>query len=168
MILAENYYFLGAEEEKGQDIKDIEEVESRKDREAERKEKETKKKRKSGSKHGKKSGKRSGMKSGKKNGRKSKNSGKRFGKKSANKTGKRSGNKSGGKSGRKSTRKGGERKQSPEIRASTCLNISCIDTAVGYLRMLKDKVANFDKQIARIGKQNKTGSKKSNIHELKG
>ena len=46
-----------------------------------------------------------------------------------------------------------------QARASTCLEISCIDTAVGYMKLLKDKVANFGKQNARITKQNKTGSK---------
>ena len=52
-----------------------------------------------------------------------------------------------------------ERKDNPEVRESTCLDISCIDTAVGYLRLLKDRVANFEKQNARIKRQNKTGSK---------
>ena len=46
-----------------------------------------------------------------------------------------------------------------QARASTCLDISCIDTAVGYMKLLKGKVANFGKQSARITKQNKTGSK---------
>ena len=55
------------------------------------------------------------------------------------------------------------RKQKPQnqIRATTCLNYTCIDTAIGYLKMLKDKVANFEKQDARITKQNKTGGSKS-------
>ena len=48
-----------------------------------------------------------------------------------------------------------------QIRASTCLNYTCIDTAISYLKMLKDRVANFDKQDARITKQNKTGGSKS-------
>jgi hypothetical protein len=64
------------------------------------------------------------------------------------------------KTGRKTSRRKSERKTSkPEMRASTCLDTSCIDTAVGYMKLLKDKVANFDKQNARIVKQNKTGSK---------
>ena len=44
------------------------------------------------------------------------------------------------------------------MRDLTCLDISCINTAVGYMKLLKDKVANFDKQKSRIMKQNKTGS----------
>jgi hypothetical protein len=68
---------------------------------------------------------------------------------------KRAGNKA---SRRKSVQK---KRQNPKsrARASTCLEISCIDTAVGYMKLLKDKVANFGKQNARITKQNKTGSK---------
>ena len=61
-----------------------------------------------------------------------------------------------------STRKAIQKKRQnaeSQARASTCLDISCIDTAVGYMKLLKDKVANFGKQNARITKQNKTGSK---------
>merc|ERR1711974_314599 len=53
------------------------------------------------------------------------------------------------------------RKQKFSFRDSTCLNFTCIDEAVSYLKLLKDKVANFEKQNARITRQNKTGSGKS-------
>ena len=81
---------------------------------------------------------------------------KQKGKKSLSKSEKKTGKKN----VRKTSRRKSERKTAkPEMRASTCLDTSCIDTAVGYMKLLKDKVANFDKQNARIMKQNKTGSK---------
>merc|ERR1719195_112093 len=47
--------------------------------------------------------------------------------------------------------------QKPDARqTSSCLSYTCIDTAISYLKLLKDRVANFDKQNARIARQNKT------------
>merc|ERR1719350_1600402 len=106
-------------------------------------------------------------KSGQKKGRKTKKDSKKKGKKSGKKSrkSKKKGKGSRKKSGKKSKRKGMGRKQKNQnqnhIRATTCLNYTCIDTAIGYLKMLKDKVANFEKQDARITKQNKTGGSKS-------
>eukprot|EP00088_Acartia_fossae_P061531 TRINITY_DN7395_c0_g1_i1.p1 TRINITY_DN7395_c0_g1~~TRINITY_DN7395_c0_g1_i1.p1 ORF type:complete len:472 (-),score=73.79 TRINITY_DN7395_c0_g1_i1:158-1441(-) len=37
----------------------------------------------------------------------------------------------------------------------------CLDKAVTYMKILKDKVGNFKRQFTRISKQNKTGGKKS-------
>ena len=74
---------------------------------------------------------------------------------SRKKTERKAANKSKNKSGRKSIK---HIDGNSEMREPTCLDISCIDTAVGYMKLLKDKVANFDKQNSRIMKQNKTGS----------
>ena len=62
---------------------------------------------------------------------------------------------------KKMSRKSKSRKQKFSLRDSTCLNFTCIDEAVSYLRLLKDRVANYEKQNARITRQNKTGSGKS-------
>ena len=62
---------------------------------------------------------------------------------------------------KKKARRQKGRKYKSGIRASTCLNFTCIDEAVSYLKLLKDRVANFEKQDARITRQNKTGSGKS-------
>ena len=51
--------------------------------------------------------------------------------------------------------------QKPDARqTSSCLNYTCIDTAISYLKLLKDRVANFDKQNSRISRQNKTATGK--------
>merc|ERR1711923_496096 len=57
--------------------------------------------------------------------------------------------------------KGTEKKSNKEFRDQTCLNYTCIDNAIGYLKLLKDKVSNFDKQASRMKRQNKTGKGKA-------
>ena len=44
---------------------------------------------------------------------------------------------------------------------STCLSTTCVDTAVAAMKLLKDKVDNFEKQEKRISKKSNIGSKKS-------
>ena len=54
------------------------------------------------------------------------------------------------------------RKNAAEGRQDTCdLETTCVDYAVNALRMLKDKVANFEKQYKRINKKSNLGEKKS-------
>ena len=53
-------------------------------------------------------------------------------------------------------RKQATRKNVPEIRASTCLNFTCVDNAVSYLKLMKDRVSNFLRQSKRVTK--KTGT----------
>jgi len=43
----------------------------------------------------------------------------------------------------------------------TCLSTDCVDTAVTYLKLLKDKIGNFERQLKRMKTQNKTGKSKS-------
>ena len=43
----------------------------------------------------------------------------------------------------------------------TCLSTECVDTAVSYLKLLKDKIGNFEKQFSRMKVQNKTGKSKA-------
>ena len=38
----------------------------------------------------------------------------------------------------------------------SCLALTCVDTAVDYLRLWKDKVTNYERQSRRISKQSKT------------
>merc|ERR1711902_398824 len=44
---------------------------------------------------------------------------------------------------------------------TTCLSTTCVDTAVAAMKLLKDKVDNFEKQEKRISKKSNIGSKKS-------
>ena len=145
----------GAEEQQREQINDIELVESRDVREAGKNNK--KENMKKNAKRKSKKNKRN--KSKKKSGRKSKRKGRKS-RKMKNKSGR--GKKMGRKSrkNKKSQVKKKGRKSS-SIRSSTCLNFTCIDDAVSYLKLLKDRVANHEKQNARITRQNKTGSGKS-------
>ena len=59
----------------------------------------------------------------------------------------------------KSKRKG--KKSSATSRNSTCLSFLCIDDAVAFLKLLKDRAANHEKQHARVQRQNKTGMGKA-------
>merc|ERR1712038_36787 len=94
---------------------------------------------------GKRNNRKNGMKSGKgtKN-RKSKGNQKKMGK---------NGNKKG-------IRKNQNRMNTADARTS-CLSTSCVDTAVAAMKLLKDKVDNFEKQEKRISKKANIGSKKS-------
>ena len=145
----------GAEEQQRDQINDIEQVESRDVREAGKNNK--KENMKKNAKRKSKKNKRN--KSKKKSGRKSKRKGRKSRKmKNKSRRGKKMGRKS--RKNKKSQVKNKGRKSS-SIRSSTCLNFTCIDDAVSYLKLLKDRVANHEKQNARITRQNKTGSGKS-------
>jgi len=50
---------------------------------------------------------------------------------------------------------------SKETNRQTCLNTDCMDTAVSYLKLFKDKISNFEKQWSRLKTQNKTGKSKA-------
>ena len=172
----------GAEEENKENFKEIEDIQNRDVREAGRKatgkskNRNNKQKKKKSAKQSKKNGrkntkrkskrkinksakKKSGKKAGKKTGRKSKKNRKSKSKKSGKAKSRK--NKSKNSRKNKSTGKGKKGRKSSIIRSSTCLNYTCIDEGVSYLKLLKDKVANFEKQNARITRQNKTGSGKS-------
>ena len=41
------------------------------------------------------------------------------------------------------------------------ITADCIDTAVSYMKLLKDKISNFEKQLSRMKTQNKTGKSKA-------
>merc|ERR1711892_728039 len=66
-----------------------------------------------------------------------------------------------GRKGKKSGPKG--RKQQKLGRKSKACSISdtCFTTAISYMKIWKDNIANFDKQKTRMIKQNKTGGSKS-------
>ena len=44
---------------------------------------------------------------------------------------------------------------------SLCLTTECLDKAVSYLKLLKNKIGNYDKQLKRMKSQNKTGRNKA-------
>ena len=54
-----------------------------------------------------------------------------------------------------------ERLNAAKARSSTCLNTTCVNNAVQAMKMLKDKVANFETQNKRITKKSGIGGKKS-------
>merc|ERR1711963_501351 len=91
-------------------------------------------------------GKRNNKKNGRKNGKGNKN-------KKAERKPKKNGNKKG-------TRKNQNRMNTADAR-TTCLSTTCVDTAVAAMKLLKDKVDNFEKQEKRISKKSNIGSKKS-------
>merc|ERR1712223_2330254 len=181
----------GAEEENQENAKEIEieEVQNREIRDAGRKK--ARKARNRNQKQKKKKSAKKSKKNDRKNTKrkskgKSKKAAKKAGKKSRNTEGKKSKknrktkskrnkkvkskksrkakarkNKSKNSRKNKSTGKGKKGRKSASIRSSSCLNFTCIDTAVSYLKLLKDRVANHEKQNARITRQNKTGTGKS-------
>ena len=54
------------------------------------------------------------------------------------------------------------KKENAKPRQSDCsVSTDCVDTAVSYLKVLKDKIGNFDKQLNRMKTQNKTGKSKA-------
>merc|ERR1712088_528007 len=61
---------------------------------------------------------------------------------------------------KKGIRKNQNRMNTADAR-STCLSTTCVDTAVAAMKLLKDKVDNFEKQEKRISKKSNIGSKKS-------
>merc|ERR1712115_365531 len=45
-------------------------------------------------------------------------------------------------------------------RAETCMNETCINTAMSYMKIMKDKVSNFLRQKTRVSKYSTTSSNK--------
>merc|ERR1711953_1178514 len=136
---------------------------SKKKNQAQRKN-QNKRKNKKGNKKGR-SNKRKGLK-GKKGGKGQK--GKRNNRKNGRKSGK-------GKKNRKAERKQNKKEKNGDKKGirknqngmntadarTTCLSTTCVDTAVAAMKLLKDKVDNFEKQEKRISKKSNIGSKKS-------
>merc|ERR1739844_51878 len=80
------------------------------------------------------------------------------------KNGNKKRNKNNGKRNNKNAGKGQKKKrknQETQARQSECLATSCVDNAVKAMKLLKDKVLNFEKQEKRIAKKSNIGSKKS-------
>ena len=123
-----------------------------------------KRKNKKGNKKGR-SNKRKGLK-GKKGGkgqkgkRNNKKNGKKSGKGKKNRKAERKQNKKEKNGNKKGIRKNQNRMNTAGAR-STCLSTTCVDTAVAAMKLLKDKVDNFEKQEKRISKKSNIGSKKS-------
>ena len=61
---------------------------------------------------------------------------------------------------KKGIRKNQNRMNTADAR-TTCLSTTCVDTAVAAMKLLKDKVDNFEKQEKRISKKSNIGAKKS-------
>merc|ERR1712213_293585 len=123
-----------------------------------------KRKNKKGNKKGR-SNKRKGLK-GKKGGKGQK--GKRNNRKNGRKSGKGKKNRKAERKQKKKEKNGnkkGIRKNQNRMNTagarSTCLSTTCVDTAVAAMKLLKDKVDNFEKQEKRISKKSNIGSKKS-------
>ena len=51
--------------------------------------------------------------------------------------------------------------ESKSIHRPCLLTTDCVDTAVSYLKLLKDKVSNYEKQVSRMKTQRKTGINKA-------
>merc|ERR1712209_339452 len=103
---------------------------------------------------GKKGGKgQKGKRNNKKNGMKS-------GKGNKNRKSKGNQNKKEKNGNKKGIRKNQNRMNTADAR-TTCLSTTCVDTAVAAMKLLKDKVDNFEKQEKRISKKSNIGSKKS-------
>merc|ERR1711899_706212 len=128
---------------------------SKKKNQAKRKN-QNKRKNKKGNKKGR-SNKRKGLKG--KNGGKGQK-GKRNSRKNGMKSGKGKQNKKEKNGNKKGIRKNQNRMNTADGR-TTCLSTTCVDTAVAAMKLLKDKVDNFEKQEKRISKKSNIGSKKS-------
>merc|ERR1712088_1091967 len=72
-------------------------------------------------------------------------------------------NKNAGKGQKKNMKNDNKKRKNQETQArqSECLATSCVDNAVKAMKLLKDKVLNFEKQEKRIAKKSNIGSKKS-------
>jgi len=103
------------------------------------------------------------------------NNGKKRQKKKGRKAKRRNGKKGGGrgrkgarinkknkqkKKGRKSKKRNGKKVGGPRMTGRT-VSDTCFSTAMGYMKLWKDVVANFEKQNKRMTKQNSTGGNKS-------
>merc|ERR1711988_318346 len=124
-----------------------------------------KRKNKKGNKKGRSNKKRKGLK-GKKGGkgqkgkRNNKKNGRKSGKGNKNRKAERKQNKKEKNVNKKGIRKNQNRMNTAGAR-TTCLSTTCVDTAVAAMKLLKDKVDNFEKQEKRISKKSNIGSKKS-------
>merc|ERR1712109_139654 len=129
-----------------------------------KKKNQAKRKNKKGNKKGR-SNKRKGLK-GKKGGkgqkgkRNNKKNGMKRGKGKKNRKAERKQNKKEKNGNKKGIRKNQNRMNTADGR-TTCLSTTCVDTAVAAMKLLKDKVDNFEKQEKRISKKSNIGSKKS-------
>merc|ERR1712109_228809 len=136
---------------------------SKKKNQAKRKN-QNKRKNKKGNKKGR-SNKRKGLK-GKKGGkgqkgkRNNRKNGRKSGKGNKNRKAERKQNKKEKNGNKKGIRKNQNRMNTADGR-TTCLSTTCVDTAVAAMKLLKDKVDNFEKQEKRISKKSNIGSKKS-------
>ena len=65
------------------------------------------------------------------------------------------------KNGEKKRKNGEKRMNTAQARDSTCLSTTCVDNAVKAMKLMKDKVVNFEKQDKRISSKSRTGGKKS-------
>merc|ERR1711963_965809 len=72
--------------------------------------------------------------------------------------------KSGEKKGKRKNQK--KRMNKAEARNSTCLSTTCVDYAVQAMKLMKDKVLNFEKQDKRISSKSNIGSKKSGKQDV--
>jgi len=116
------------------------------------------KNKKKGNRKSKKAGKKNKKTKSKKN-RKSKSKKNKKNKRKQKNKGKKS--KKNKKNSRKNKRKGGKKKATKSFRqTSSCMNETCINKAMSYMKLMKDRVANFIAQKSRIEAFNKTSGKK--------
>merc|ERR1711923_21652 len=124
--------------------------------------KKNQKKNKKGEKKNKKKGNRKSKKASKKKSRKSKSKKNKKNKtRKQNKKGKKS--KKNNKKSRKNKKKSGKRKVKHSFvrQSSSCMNETCINNAMSYMKLMKDRVANFLAQKSRIAAFNKTSGNKA-------
>merc|ERR1712241_1110862 len=117
----------------------------KKARKGKKKTKKAKKKAKKGNKKARK---------GKKKSRKGKKKSKK-GKRKSRKQKKKS------RKGNKKTKKGRKGQRTLQGRQDSCMNETCINTAMSYMKMMKDKVSNFLRQKTRVGKFKTTSGNKA-------
>merc|ERR1712110_1233157 len=108
---------------------------------------------------------RNNRKNGVRNGKGIKN-----GNKKRNKNNGKRNNKNAGKGQKKNMKNDNKKRKNQETQArqSECLATSCVDNAVKAMKLLKDKVLNFEKQEKRIAKKSNIGSKKSDKQDVFG
>ena len=71
-----------------------------------------------------------------------------------------------GKNVEKKRKRKNQEKRMNGAEAKTCLSTTCVDNAVKALKLLKDKVQNFEKQDKRISKKSSIGGKKSGKQDV--
>ena len=151
----------GANEENQEQNKEVENIQNRDIREAGKKgtrnsrNRKNKPKKKSGRKTKKGKNKRKSKKT-----KKTSKKGKRKGQKKKRNKSKKSRKVKSRKNKSKTQKK--DRKLHPKVAGNeSCLSYLCIDDAVAFLKLLKDRAANHEKQHARTQRQNKTGHSKA-------